>query len=558
MSRKTSRKVYLLTILILSICVAGNTKADYIFGTPTNLGPPVNFGSDGEGEASISADGLSLYFTALTAFRSGGQGSGDIWVTTRATVSDPWGEPVNLGPAVNSYAWDGEPSISSDGLSLYFGSKRSGGYGGADIWVTTRASVSDPWGQAVNLGPTINTPLDDVEVCISADGLSLYIDSFREGGYGSTDLWVAKRETLSDPWSEPINLGPTINTTESESAPSISADGRVLFFSDFFAIRPGGQGKNDIWMTTRASVSDPWGEPKNLGPAINTSAVDIHPNISADGSTLYFTSDRPGSTGLSDLWQVSIDPVVDLNSDGIVDSADVCIIVEHWGTDNSLCDIGPTPLGDGIVDVQDLIVLSEHLFEDVNDPTLIAHWALDETEGMIAHDSVNGNDDFVMGGALWQPDGGKVNGAIELDGVDDCVLCKTGPNPAEGPCSVIAWIKGGAPGQTIIAQSAVADLLAVDSEGNLMTGLNELGQSSEPLLSQAYVTDGQWHRIALVWDGSRRALFVNSVKVAEDTEDGQGVFGNGLYIGVGKDYADSTFFSGLIDDVRIYNRVVSP
>jgi len=96
-----------------------------------------------------------------------------------------------------------------------------------------------------------------------------------------------------------------------------------------------------------------------LGPPINTSAIDAHPNISADGSTLYFSS-----TG-ADLWQVSIEPVVDLNSDGIVDAADICIIVDNWGTDNSLCDIGPMPWGDGVVDVQDLIVLAEHLFEEI-------------------------------------------------------------------------------------------------------------------------------------------------------------------------------------------------
>ena len=548
MSRKTSRKLYLLTILFLLISVAGNAKADYIFGTPTNLGATVN-SSTLDGEPSISADGLSLYFVSI---RSGGYGEGDIWVTMRATVSDPWGEPENLGSAVNSSAWDGEPSISSDGLSLYFGSQRSGGYGGADIWVTTRASISDPWGQPVNLGPTINTPFDDVDECISADGLSLYIDSFRDGGYGSTDIWVAKRETLSDPWSEPINLGPTINTT-GESAPSISADGLVLFFSDFFGPRPGGYGDTDIWMATRASVSDPWGEPKNLGPAINTSEINAHPSISADGSTLYFSS-----TG-ADLWQVSIEPVVDLNNDGIVDSADMCIIVDHWGTDNSLCDIGPMPWGNGVVDVQDLIVLSEHLFENVNDPTLIAHWALDETEGMTAHNNVSGNDDFVMGGALWQPAGGKVNGALELDGIDDCIITSnTGPNPAEEPCSVIAWIKGGAPGQVIVSQQNGSDFLALGTEGKLMTGLNELDQSSAPLLSQISVTDGQWHRIGLIWDGSRRTLFVDGVKVAEDNEDGQGIFGSGLYIGVGKDYMAGTFFSGLIDDVRIYNLAVSP
>ena len=78
-----------------------------------------------------------------------------------------------------------------------------------------------------------------------------------------------------------------------------------------------------------------------------------------------------------------------MTADGIVDATDMCIMVDHWGTDNSLCDIGPKPLGDGIVDVQDLIVLAEYLTKDVNDPTLLAHWALDETEGMVVADSTS-------------------------------------------------------------------------------------------------------------------------------------------------------------------------
>ena len=102
----------------------------------------------------------------------------------------------------------------------------------------------------------------------------------------------------------------------------------------------------------------------NLGPAINSSSGETSPYFSADGSTLYFGSDRAGGSGNVDIWQVSIEAVVDLNGDGIVDSADMCIIVDYWGTNEPSCDIGPTPLGDGIVDVQDLIVLAEHLFEE--------------------------------------------------------------------------------------------------------------------------------------------------------------------------------------------------
>ncbi len=80
---------------------------------------------------------------------------------------------------------------------------------------------------------------------------------------------------------------------------------------------------------------------------------------------LYFHSPRSGGFGISDIWQASIEPIVDLNEDGIVDATDMCIMVDNWGTDEPLCDIGPMPWGDGIVDVQDLIVLAEHLFEEI-------------------------------------------------------------------------------------------------------------------------------------------------------------------------------------------------
>lgn len=88
--------------------------------------------------------------------------------------------------------------------------------------------------------------------------------------------------------------------------------------------------------------------------------------ISVDGRTLYFsTEELAAGVGSYDQWQVSIDPVVNLNSDGIIDAADMCIIVDNWGTDNQLFDVGPTPWGDGVVDVQDLIVLAEYLFEEI-------------------------------------------------------------------------------------------------------------------------------------------------------------------------------------------------
>jgi N-acetylneuraminic acid mutarotase len=269
----------------------------------------------------------------------------------------------------------------------------------------------------------------------------------------------------------------------------------------------------------------------------------------------------PFSTYLSTVWEYDAgigNTPPDFNGDGIIDSIDVSILVDHWHTDNKLYDIAPEPWGDGIVDVQDLVMLSENLFQDVNDPTLVAHWALDEIEGMTAHENVSGNDDFVVGEALWQPAGGMVGGALELDGIDDCIISSIGINSADSPFSVIAWIKGGTPGQAIISQPGGVNWLMIDSEGNLMTEFKGSGRSAGPLLSQAFIVDEQWHRIGFVWDGSKRMLFVDGFLVAEDVQNSLGFFGNGLYIGVGKNYAVGTYFSGMVDDVRIYNRAVSP
>jgi N-acetylneuraminic acid mutarotase len=270
---------------------------------------------------------------------------------------------------------------------------------------------------------------------------------------------------------------------------------------------------------------------------------------------------------MSTVYEYDATPplVVDFNGDGIVDSADVCIMVDHWYTDYPLCDIAPRPFGDGMVDVQDLTQLAEYLFQEVNDPTLIAHWALDETEGIIAADSVSENgysDGIVMGDPLWQPADGEVNGAIQLDGVDDYIMATPVLNPADGPFSVLAWIRGGAPGQVVLSEVGGANWLSADpSEGKLMTELvpPRVGWVvPQPLVSETIITDGNWHRIGFVWDGEHRTLYVDGVIAAEDTQANLEGSNNGLYIGTGKDMTHGTYFSGLIDDVRIYNRVVSP
>ena len=175
-------------------------------------------------------------------------------------------------------------------------------------------------------------------------------------------MWVSTRETIQDDWSTPVNLGSTVNWSNWDCKPDISTDGLILFFTRIITYREGEDEDFNIWFTRRATINDDWDAPVPV--PFNTSYADASTSISADGSTLYFVSNRP-ATPTCDIWQVSIDPVVDLNADGIVDAADMCMIVDSWGTDNSLCDIGPMPWGDGIVDVKDLIVLAEHLFEEI-------------------------------------------------------------------------------------------------------------------------------------------------------------------------------------------------
>jgi len=240
-------------------------------------------------------------------------------------------------------------------------------------------------------------------------------------------------------------------------------------------------------------------------------------------------------------------------------------MVDYWGTDEPLCDIGPTPLGDGIVDVQDLIILAEHFFEDYR---LIAHWNLDELEGNIAHDGANDNDSNIHGEPLWQPEGGMVDGALQFDGIDDCVETDFILNPADGAFSVFAWIKGGAAGQVIISQKdntvgrttnpGSAWLGVGASDGKLTTGLMNTVFGS--LDSESVITDGQWHHIGLAYDfdGLHRYLYMDGIEVAKDTNPVGGVSSDGgLYIGASKDLEAGTFFSGMIDDIRIYDMALS-
>ena len=374
------KTVKLLTVLISIVGLfEGVVLADFIFGEPTIV-PNINTSSC-DGCGSISSDGLELYIASSHPY-GGDDCYSDIYVTTRPTVNDPWDTPTKLGPPVNTDGPEGFPCISADGLELYFSDgwppimmsgcgHRPGGYGRSDLWVSKRITRDDPWGEPQNLGSNINGPQIDLCPCISRDGLSLYFHSSTHPNcLACFDLFVTKRATKNDPWGPAENLGPPINTGTNEINPFISPDNLSLYFSV-------GAGTYDVYVSRRASVTDPWQAPVLFDP-VNSSLCD-NGLIFAEGcSTLYFARSDNWDTGnisswastvaSYDIWQVEVTPILDLNGDGVVDALDVCIMVERWHTYDSLCDIAPAPMGDGFVDIQDLTVLAEHLFEEIPVP----------------------------------------------------------------------------------------------------------------------------------------------------------------------------------------------
>jgi len=280
---------------------------------------------------------------------------------------------------------------------------------------------------------------------------------------------------------------------------------------------------------------------------------NIHPN--AEGAGVMAETIAPFLLGVVSL--------PDFNHDGVMNLLDFALLARLWLEAEPSLDIAPPPVADGVVDYQDLAGLAAYWMDY---PGLVAHWKLDETDGNLAPDALGQFEGVVRGRALWRPAEGRIDGAIELDGVDDYIRTDNVLNPAAGPFTVFAWVKGGLPGQAILSQSnqpSPGELwLGTDaSTGALLTNLVDTSRMAAGLFSQAIVTDEAWHSIRLVWDGSYRHLYVDGLEVAVDTARKLGrlkASTAGFNIGAGKDLEPGSFWSGLIDDVRVYNLAVMP
>ena len=289
---------------LLAADVADENPQYGLWAAPVNLGPVVNSAFNDQ-HPSISRDNLSLYFVSN---RPGGFGGNDIWVTHRATRDDPWGAPQNLGAVINTSSSDFAPNLTTDGHHLYLNSDRPGGCGGSDLYVAQRRDKDDDfgWGRPENLGCSVNTIYDEAGPTFFEDEGTgtqfLYFTSFnRPGGLGDFDVYVSTRSGDDDAWGPGADLI-ELNGPYRDTRTAIRRDGLEMFLSSDVTGRPGGIGSQDLWVSTRATTSDPWSTPTNLGPTVNSTAFDGAPALSFDGTTLYFFSARPGGFGGNDLY----------------------------------------------------------------------------------------------------------------------------------------------------------------------------------------------------------------------------------------------------------------
>ncbi|OLC43535.1 MAG: hypothetical protein AUH75_02650 [Gemmatimonadetes bacterium 13_1_40CM_4_65_7] len=231
--------------------------------------------------------------------------SGVLGLQADRFASSEWSEPVNLGPVVNSSSVDANAGLSPDGHTLYFVSNRPGGLGGNDIWMSHSQCVGCDWEAPVNLGAPINSDAIDGAPTMSENGRLLFFYSARAGGFGLGDVYVSHRVSTGangDVWGPPVNLGPDVNTAANEQGSfyvhELGEPNAFVYFN-----RPTAGGSIDIY---RVAVSN---DGDALGPAVlvpelsDPGGFDQKVAVSADGHELLMSSDRTGGFGNLDIWR---------------------------------------------------------------------------------------------------------------------------------------------------------------------------------------------------------------------------------------------------------------
>jgi len=254
---------------------------------PINVGPEINTGAD-EYLPVATADESELIFTRKI------NNNEDFYKSVK--LSGKWQTATYLSNNINTPNYnEGAQSITADGKYLFFtGCNRPDGLGRCDIYIAKKQG--DDWGKPYDLNPPVNTSGWESQPSISADGRTLYFVSNRKGGYGGYDIW---KSTVTDKgWSEPQNLGPNINTPYDEQSPYIHADDSTLYFcSNGWP----GLGGMDLFVS-HLGKNGQWQKPQNLGYPINSSGDENGLTVTASGQYAFFASNNLNGFGGYDIY----------------------------------------------------------------------------------------------------------------------------------------------------------------------------------------------------------------------------------------------------------------
>lgn len=266
---------------------------------PENLGPAVNTRSD-EYWPSLSADGQMLVITRLVEIFDlilGSRVQEDFFFSKYE--DSKWSQMKNAGPPLNSNDNEGAQSISADGkMMVYTVCNRKGVIGRCDLYYSEQ--TGDDWSEPENMGEPVNTVAKETQPGLSADGRTLYFVSDRPGGKGGLDIWVTERNEKGI-WSQPENLGDSVNTPGDEMSPFIHQDNQTLYFASESHI---GMGGFDIFITRKDDTGG-FKEIRNLGYPINTSGDEFGLIVNARGDIAYYASDADKTNG-KDIYQFTL------------------------------------------------------------------------------------------------------------------------------------------------------------------------------------------------------------------------------------------------------------
>ena len=287
---------------------------------PENMGKEINSKWE-EYLPSISADGSYFVFTRRGPHQENIV-SEDFFAST--LKDGEWSVSETLGQTLNSFGNEGAQCLSSDGKILFFTAcDREDGFGRCDIYVSFLGAQG--WSLAQNIGPSVNSPHWESQPSISPDGKDLYFVSNRPGGQGKMDIWKSTL-TPQGSFGEPINLGKTINTADDEMSPFIHTDNQTLYFASKGHV---GMGDFDLFLSRRTHALEKWASPENLGYPINTHDVENSLIVASDGQTAYFASDKSGY-GQEDIFWFKLPESVQPNQ---VDGLELDIIRQESGAE---------------------------------------------------------------------------------------------------------------------------------------------------------------------------------------------------------------------------------